>query len=153
MFQRIQKNSTILKSVSYSKTSCEQARKLLFHAFISPYFQLLYVVWPLLSSTSIAHIEAKHRQLFRLIHVWSDPSIDEVHCFPNYQTCETKERRFLRRFLNKAFVRTPDLFYDYLIAKTMPLYLLMHYHDRSFIQHLPRGRINRYVCHWMTQST
>lgn len=101
MFQRIQKNSTILKHVSYSETSCEQARKLLFHAFISPYFQLLYVVWPLLSSTSIEHIEAKHRQLFRFIHVWPDASIDKVHCFPNYQTCETKAKRFLRRFIDK----------------------------------------------------
>ena len=150
MLETIQKNSTILKYVSRSHTSCKRARELLSNAFIHPYFQLLYVIWPLLSPYAIEQIEAKHRQISRLINNWFDATVDEVRCFPNYQTAETKAKRFLRRFLDKAFVSTPDLFHDYIISKTMPLYLHMHYHDDVFIQHLPRGRLNRYVRTWMS---
>ena len=153
MLQTIQTNSTILKYVSRSNTSCQKVREMLSHAFIHPYFQLLYVVWPLLSQSSIEQIEAKYRQLSRLTHNWLDATVDEVHCFPNYQTVETKAKRFLRRFLDKAFIKTPDLFNDYIISKTMPLYLRMHYQDHAFIQYLPRGRMNRYVQNWMIHST
>ena len=130
----------------------KKARELLSYAFNYPYFQLLYAIWPLLSQRSIEHIEAKYRQLSRLIHTWFDATVDEVHCFPNYQTIEMKAQRFLRRFLDKAFVLTPNLFNDYIIAKAMPLYLEMHHQDHVFIQHLLRGRTNRYVRHWMNHS-
>ena len=67
MLEKIQRNSVLLRYVARSKTSLK-ARQLIFNAFILPYLQLMYAVWPLLSKNIIEKIEAKNRQLHRIIH-------------------------------------------------------------------------------------
>ena len=80
----------MLKYVTRSKTSSTRARQLISQAFIQPYLQMIYVVWPMLSISSIEKIEAKNRQLPRHIHNWWDATNDEVRWLPNYETAESK---------------------------------------------------------------
>ena len=94
-------------------------------------------------------IEAKNRQVHRLIQNWSDATNDEVRWFPNFLTVETKAQRFLRFFIDKAIVTSPELFDDYILCKAMPMYLQLHVAGPSFIDALPRGRFNKYVSDWM----
>ena len=70
-------------------------RHLISWAFIQPYLQMIYTVWPLLSISSINKIEAKNRQLSRLFHNWWHANNDEVRWLANHQTAESKAQRFL----------------------------------------------------------
>ena len=149
MLQKIQNNAHLLKYVTRSRTSSAKARNLIFQAVIQPYFRMIYAVWPLLSNSSIEKIEAKNRQVQRLLQNWSDATTDEVRWFPNFQTVETKAHRFLRLFIDKAFATSPELFDDYILSKAMPIYLQFHVTGPSFIDALPRGRFNKYVYDWM----
>ena len=126
MLQKVQKNSGILKYITRSRTSSARARKLISQAFIQPYLQMIYAVWPMLSVSSIETIEAKNRQLSRLIHNWWDATNDEVRWLLNYETAESKAQRFLRRFIDKSETIAPELFEDYILGKAMPMYLRMH---------------------------
>ena len=139
----------LLKYVARSKTSSMKARNLIFQAFIQPYFQMIYAVWPLLSNCAIEKIEAKNRQVHRLLQNWSDATNDEVRWFPNFLTAETKAQRFLRFFIDKAIATSPELFDDYILSKAMPMYLQLHVAGPPFIDALPRGRFNKYVSDWM----
>ena len=152
MLQKVQKNSAILKYVTRSKTSSTRARNLISQAFIHPYLQMIYVIWPMLSVSSIEKIEAKNRQLSRLIHNWWDATNDEVQWLPNYETAESKAQRFLRRFLDKAATISSELFEDYILSQSMPMYLRMHIDEQPFIDALPRGRFNKYIREWMNSS-
>ena len=152
MLQKVQKNSSILKCVTRSKTSSARARNLISQAFIHPYLQMIYAVWPMLSISSIEKIEAKNRQLSRLIHNRWDATNDEVRWLPNYETAGSKAQHFLRRFLNKAAMISHELFEDYILSKAMPMYLRMHIDEQPFIDALPRGRFNRYIREWMNPS-
>jgi hypothetical protein len=149
MLQKVQKNSGILKYVTRSKTSSARARKLISNALIQPYLQMIYAVWPMLSLNSIEKIEAKNRQLSRLIHHWWDAANDEVRWLPNYEKTESKAQRFLRRFLDKTATISPELFDDYILDKAMPMYLRMHIAGPPFIDALPCGRFNYYVSNWI----
>jgi hypothetical protein len=153
MLQKARKNSVILKFINRSKTSSAQARRLISQAFIQPYLQLIYVVWPLLSNSSIVQVEATNRQLSRLIHNWFDASNDEVRWLPYYHTAESKAQIFLRRFIDKAARIAFELFDDYILNKAMPMYLRMHVQERTFIDTLPKGRFCRHVNDWMNPST
>ena len=109
----------------------------------------MYAVWPMLSISSIEKIEAKNRQLSRLIHNWWDATNDEVRWLPNYQAAESKAQWFLRRFIDKAEKISPELFEDCILSKAMPMYLRMHIEEEAFVDALPRGRFNRYIREWM----
>ena len=152
MLQKVQKNSAILKYVARSQTSSMTARNLISQAFIQPYLQMMYVVWPMLSVSSIEKIEAKNRQLSRLLHNWWDATNDEVRWLPNYEAAESKALRFLRRFLDKAATISSELFEDYILSQAMPMYLRMHIDGHPFIDALPRGRFNKYIREWMNSS-
>ena len=152
MLQKVQKNSAILKYVTRSKTSSARARNLISQAFIHPYLQMIYVVWPMLSISSTEKIEAKNRQLSRLIHNWWNANNDEVRWLPNYQTAESKAQRFLRRFIDKAATISSELYEDYILSKAMPMYLRMHVDEQPFIDALPQGRFNKYIREWMNSS-
>jgi hypothetical protein len=152
MLQKVQKNSAILKYVTRSKTSSKRARNLISQAFSHPYLQMIYVVCAMLSISSIEKIEAKNRQLSRLIHNWWDATNDEVRWLPNYETAESKAQRFLRRFLDKAATISPELFEDYILSKAMPMYLRMHIDEQPLIDALPRGRFNKYIREWMNSA-
>ena len=121
-------------------------------AFIHPYLQIMYVVWPMLSLSSIEKIEAKNRQLSRLIHNWWDAINDEVRWLPNYETAESKVQRFLRRFIDKSETISPELFEDYILDKAMLMYLRMHIDEQLLIDALPRGRFNKSIREWMNSS-
>jgi hypothetical protein len=103
---------------------------------------MIYVVWPMLSHSSIEKIVAKNRQLSRLIHNWWDATNDEVRWLPSYETAESKAQRFLRRFIDKSETISPELFEDYILGKAMPIYLRMHIDEQPFSNALPRGRLN-----------
>jgi hypothetical protein len=145
MLQKVQKNSSILKYVTRLRTSSMRARKLISQAFIHPYLQMIYAVWPRLSVSSIEKIEAKNRQLFRLIHNWWDATNDEVRWLPNYERAESKAQRFLRRFIDKAATISPEFFEDYILGKAMPMYLRMHIDEQPLIDALPREIFNKYI--------
>ena len=145
MLQKLNNNAGLLKYVTRSRTSSMKARNLIFQAFIQPYFRMIYAVWPLLSNCSIEKIEAKNRQVHRLIQNWSDATNDEVRWFPNFLTAETKAQRFLRFFIDKAIETSPELFDDYILSKAMLMYLQLHVVGPSFIDALSRGRFNKYV--------
>ena len=117
MLRKVKKNSAILKYVTRSKTSSARARNLISQAFIHPYLQMMYAVWPLLSISSIEKIEAKNRQLSRLIHNWWDATNDGIRWLPNYETAEPKAQRFLRRFIDKSEMISPELLEDYILGK------------------------------------
>ena len=53
-------------SIARSRTSLK-ARQLIFNAFIMPYLHLMYIRWPLLSTTTIDTIETKNRQLYQIL--------------------------------------------------------------------------------------
>ena len=152
MLQKAQKNSGIFKYVTRWKTSSTRARTLISQAFIHPYLQMIYVVWPMLSISSIEKIEAKNRQLSRLTHNWWDATNDEVRWLPNYETTESKAQRFLRRFLDKAATISSELFENYILSKAMPMYLRMHIDEQPLINAFPRGRFNKYIHEWMNSS-
>lgn len=147
MLEKVQRNSFLLKCVARSKASLK-ARQLLFNAFILPYLQMMYLIWPLLSTTTIGKIEAKNRQLYRVVHHWWDARNQEITSLPNFETLTTKAQRFLRRFLDKITIVLPELFDDYILAKAMPMYMRMH-RNAPFIPALPVGRFNKYVCFWI----
>ena len=86
---------------------------------------MIYVVWPILSISSIEKIEAKNQQLSRRNHNWWDANNDEVRWLTNYETTESKAHRFLRRFLDKAATISSELFEDYILSEAMPMYLRM----------------------------
>ena len=153
MLQKARKNSVFLKFINRSNTSSAKARQLISQAFIQPYLQLIYVVWPLLSTSCINQVEATNRQISRLIHKWFDASNDEVRWLPHYQTAESKAQRFLRRFIDKAESVTPELFDDYILGKAMLMYLRMHVQERPFIEALPQGRFRKHVTDWMIAPT
>jgi hypothetical protein len=152
MLQKAQKNSGILKYVTRSKTSPTRARNLISQAFIHPYLHMIYAVWPILSLSSIEKIEAKNRQLSRLIQNWWDATDDELRWLPNYETAGSKAQRFLRRFIDKAMIVSLELFEDYILDKAMAMYLRMHIEEEAFIDALPRGRFNHYINGWMNPS-
>ena len=106
----------------------------------------------MLSISSIEKIEAKNRQLARLIYNWWDATNDEVRWLPNYETAESKAQRFLRRFLHKAARISSELFEDYIPSKAMPMYLRMHIDEQPLIDALPRGRFSNYIREWMNSS-
>ena len=133
MLQKVQKNSAILKYVTRSRTSSTRARNLISQAFIHPYLQMIYVVWPLLSINSVEKIEAKHRQLSRLIHNWWDTTNDEVRWLSNYEKAASKAQRFLRRFIDKADNVSPLLFEDNSLSKVMTMYMRMHIEEQALI--------------------
>ena len=146
---KIQNKVRLLKYVARSRTSSMKARNLIFQAFIQPYFQVIYAVWPLLSNSSTEKTEAKNRQVHRLLQNWSDATNDEVRWFPNFQTAETKAQRFLRLFIDKAIATSPELFDEYILSVVMSMYLQLHVTGPSFIDALTRGRFNKYVTDWM----
>ncbi|CAF2924307.1 unnamed protein product [Rotaria sp. Silwood2] len=149
MLEKIQINSTVLKYITRSHVSSLRTRQLTFNAFILPYFQLIYATWPLLSNGTIAKIETKNRQIYRLIHNWWDARNDEVQRLPAFQTATSRAQRFLRRFIDKAQRLSPELFEFYILAKAMPMYLQMHFEETQFIDALPRGRPNSYIRNWI----
>ena len=149
MLQKAQKNSGILKYVTRSRTSSTRARSLISQAFIHPYLQMIYAVWPMSSISSIEKIEAKNRELSRLIHNWWDATHDEMRWLPNYETAESKAQRFLRRFIDKSETISSELFEDYILGKAMPMYLRIHIKEEAFIDALPRGRLNKYTSDWI----
>ena len=153
MLQKARRNSVLLKFITRSNTSSAQARKLIAQAFIQPYLQMIYVIWPLLARSKTDQVEATNRQVSRLIHNWLDASNDEVRWLPHHQTAESKAQRFLRRFIDKAVNITPELFEDYILSKAMPMFLRMHIEDGSHIVALPQGRFPKRVSDWMTLST
>lgn len=59
MLQKVYKNSVILKYLA-----CNLLRR----KYMQPYLQMIYEVWPMLSTGSIRMNEARNRQLSRLIH-------------------------------------------------------------------------------------
>ena len=124
MREQVEKNSAILKYITRAKTLLVKARNLIAQAFIQPYLQMMYAVWPMLSISSIEKIEAKNRQLSRLIHNWWDATNDEVRWLPNYQAAESKAQRCLQRFIDKAEKISPELFEDYILGKTMLLWTI-----------------------------
>lgn len=150
MLEKIQRNSILLRYVARSKTSLK-ARNLISNAFILPYLQLMYVVWPVLSISTITKIEAKNRQLHRIIYNWWDASTQEVASLPDFETAETKAQRFLRRFIDKVSLVLPDLFEDYILTKAMPMYMRMHL-EMPFIPALPVGRFNKHVRFWIREE-
>jgi hypothetical protein len=152
MLQKIHKNSTILKYINRSHTSSLKARIFVCNAFILPYLQLLYTIWPLLSINTTQMIEATNRKIYRLIYNWWDARNEEVLWLPHYQTAATRAQRFLRRFIDKAELNSPDLFEHYILIKTMPLYLRMHLEGAHFIAALPIGRPNRYIRNWINST-
>ena len=152
MLQKVQKNSGILKYVTRSRSSSTRARKLISQTFIQPYLQMIYVAWPMLSISLIEKVEAKNRQLSRLIHNWWDATNDEVRELSKYGTAESKAQRFLRRFIDKSATISPELFEDYILSKAMPMYLRMHIEEEAFIDAFPRGRFNKYIREWMNSS-
>ena len=151
MLEKIQTNSVVLKYVARSNTSSLKVRQLIFKAFILPYLQLIYVVWPLLSTTTIERIEAMHRRLYRLVHNWWNATNHEVTSLPGFETAETNTQRFLRHFIDKVVVVLPELFEYYTLSKAMPMYLRMHI-EESFIDAFPCGRFNKYVKDWITEE-
>ena len=152
MLQKAQKNSGILKYVTRPSTSSAGARKFISQAIIHSYLQMIYVVWPMVSVSSIEKIEAKNRQLSRHIHNWWDATNDEVWWLPNNETAESKVKRFLSRFLDKAAPISPEPFEDYILSKAMPIYLRMHIDEQPLINALPRGRFNKYIREWINSS-
>ena len=152
MLQKAQKNSAILKYVTRSKTSSTRARNLTSQAFIHPYLEMVYAVWPTVSLSSIEKIEAKNRPLSRLIHNWWDATNDEVQWLPNYETAESKAQRFLHRVLDKAATMSSEPFEDYILSKAMPMYLRMHVDEQPLINAFPRGRFNKHIREWMNSS-
>ena len=111
----------------------------------------MYAVWPLLSITTTAKIEAKNRQLYRLIYNWWDATNQEVSSLSDFEAAETKAQRFLRRFIDKIGLVLPDLFEDYILIKTMPMYMRMHL-EAPFIPALPVGRFNKHVRFWIKEE-
>ena len=67
-------------------------------------------------ATLVNQFNWKNRQLSRHIHNWSEATNDEVRWLPNYQTAESKAQRFLRRFIDKTGVVSPELFEDYTLS-------------------------------------
>jgi hypothetical protein len=153
MLQKIHKNSTILKYLNHSRTSSLKTRIIVRNAFILPYFQLLYIIWPLLSISIIKRIEATNRQIYRLIYNWWDARNVEVQWLPTFQPAATRAQTFLRRFIDKVTTVSPELFEHYILTKSMPMYLRMHMHENRFIAGLPCGRPNKYIQHWVTSNT
>jgi hypothetical protein len=145
MLQKIHTNSTILKYLNRSQTSSFKARILVNNAFILPYFQLLYTIWPLLSVSTIETIEAANRQIYRLIYNWWDARNDEIKSLLAYQTAATRAERFLRPFIDKVKTVSPELFEQYILTKVMPMYLRMHMEEDHFIDALPSGRQSNYI--------
>ena len=92
-------------------------------AFIHPYLQIIDMVWPMLSLSSIEKIDAKNRQLSRLIHNWWDANNDEVQWLRNYEIAESKAQRFLRRSIDESETISPKFFEDFIRGKAMPMYM------------------------------
>ena len=113
-----------------------------------PYFQLMYAVWPLLSTTVTEKNEGKNRQIHRLIFYWRDASVDEITFTPGFQLTVTRARRFLRCFIDKTIVYYPELFGNYSRSKAMVIYLQMHLEQR-FIPAFPQGRFNHHLSNWI----
>jgi hypothetical protein len=153
MLQKIHTNSAILKYLTRSQTSSLKARILICNAFILPYFQLIYTIWPLLSLSTIEIVEATNRQIYRLIYNWWDARNDEVQWLPAFQPAATRAQRFLRRFLDKATTVSPEFFENYILTKAMLMYLRMHMEEEHFIDALPRGRPNNYIRKWINSAT
>jgi hypothetical protein len=153
MLHTIHTNSAILKYLNRSHTSSFKSRVLIRNAFIWPYFQLIYTIWPLLSNSLIERIEASNRQILRLLYNWWDARNTDLKWLPLYQTVATRAQKFLRRFLDKVSIVYPELFDSYILAKVIPLYLRMHLYETRFITALPHGRSNKNIKHWINSNT
>ena len=78
ILQKVETNSGILKYITRFQKSSARMRKLISQEFIHPYLQVIYTVWPMLPLSSIEKIEAKSRQLSRLIRNWWDATNHEL---------------------------------------------------------------------------
>jgi len=153
MLHKINTNSVILKYLNRSRTSSFKSRVLIRNAFILPYFQLIYIIWPLLSNSLVERIEASNRKILWLVYNWWDARNTDLKWLPLYQTVATRAQTFLRRFLDKVSIVYPELFESYILAKAIPIYLRMHLYEKRFIIALPRGRPNKNIKNWINSNT
>ena len=87
-------------------------------------------------------IEAKNRELSRLIHNWLDATNDEVRWLTNHEAAESEAQRFLRRFIDKSENISPELVEDYILDKAISMHLRLYIKERALIDALPWGRFS-----------
>ena len=123
MLQKIQTNSVIFKYLTRSHTSSYKVRLLVRNAFASPYFQLIYTVWPLPSVTNKERIETSNRQIYCLLYnYWYDTHNTEVKHFPTFQTITIRAQKLLRRFFDQQAKH--DCYLDRLTASVTRAFFL-----------------------------
>jgi hypothetical protein len=91
MLQKVQKNSGILKYVTRSKTSSARARKLISQAFIQPYLQMIYAVWPICYH-SVQSKKLK-RQIGSCLVSFTIDGMQPMTKFDGYQTTRQQNRK------------------------------------------------------------
>lgn len=148
ILSRLTQNSAMLKFVAKSNTSSLLARRTLFNAFLLPYFQQAYLLYPLLSTTAQESLEAKNRSLFRLIFRWYDARNDEINWLPRFKNIRLRAREYLEKFVAKARIITPELFEMFEQHKLAKLMFTMHREEGGIIDALPRGRPSAKVLRW-----
>ncbi|CAF1248104.1 unnamed protein product, partial [Didymodactylos carnosus] len=148
---KIKTNTPMITYVAQSKTSSYHARTLIFNAYVLPYFQQLYSIYPLLPDSTKDKIEARNRQVYRVINRWYDATNDEIKLTHRFETITDRAKKILRNFINKAHTVIPELFEKYTQSGSMQMYLQMH-NQSPFIQYLNVGRQSATVKRWLDQE-
>ena len=99
MLQKVQKNSGILKYITRSKTSSTKARNLISQAFIHPYLQMMYVVWPILSVSSV---EKNRSEKSTVVSSHSHGEMRPLTKCDGYQTTRQQNQKHSASFVDSS---------------------------------------------------
>ncbi|CAF1674458.1 unnamed protein product [Rotaria magnacalcarata] len=120
---KIRKNVNVFKRLTSSRMTSEKVNYRLFNAYIRPYYQSLFNIYPILTVNKQKQLEAMNRQIFRKIHQWSDATNIEIESLPKYKSFTELADTHWDNLTSTILRTNPRVLEDFLQHKLSIIYL------------------------------
>ena len=139
---KINKNLSVFKRLSTCRMLSDEVSYRLYHAYIRPYLQTIFNIYPILTRNKQLQMEALNRRIYRVIHRWPDARSVEIANLPSYKSIEAHTQQFFDKVIRTTLTSNPLVIEEYLQFKMYRLYLT-EFIDNPRLAKARRPMVNR----------
>jgi hypothetical protein len=129
----------------------------LYHAYIRPYFQSIFNIYPVLSRTKQQQLESLNRKIFRIINRWHDATNDEITNLPTYKSIELLTQIHYTKLLTTIMRSNPTVIADFIQQKLYLMFLREYFLNPALLKEkqkmVDKGRTSNRVCLLLTSCS
>jgi hypothetical protein len=154
---KINKNISIFKRLSASRMLSSKISYRLYHAYIRPYFQSIFNIYPVLSRTKQQQLESLNRKIFRIINRWHDATNDEITNLPTFRSIELLTQIHYTKLLTTIMRSNPTVIADFIQQKLYLMFLREYFLNPALLKEkqkmVDKGRTSNRVCLLLTSCS